>query len=83
MSKQGQVDIWGGVDTHRDTHVAAVVDGAGWVLGSAEFRADSLGYEQLHRYLGSWGRVARLGVEGTGSSGTRLTRHLMGVEMRW
>lgn len=35
------VDVFGGVDTHRDVDVAAVVDTAGWVLASAPFRADA------------------------------------------
>ena len=76
MGEVGQVDVCGGVDTHRDTHVAAVVDGAGRVLGSAEFGTDPCGYEQLHRWMQSWGRVVRVGVEGTGSYGAGLTRHL-------
>ena len=43
MSGKAQV-VYGGVDTHRDVHVAAVVDTAGRVLGSAPFRADVAGY---------------------------------------
>ena len=35
MGEAGQVDVFGGVDTHRDTYVAAVVDTSGRVLGSA------------------------------------------------
>ena len=50
MSEDRKVDICGGVDTHRDVHVAAVVDTAGRVLGSAPFTADTAGYEQL----GDW-----------------------------
>ena len=43
MGEDGRV-VFGGVDTHRDTHVAAVVDGAGRVLGTAPFGADPVGY---------------------------------------
>ena len=50
MSEDRKVDICGGVDTHRDVHVAAVVDTAGRVLGSAPFIADTAGYEKL----GDW-----------------------------
>ena len=34
----------GGVDTHRDVHVAAVLDGVGRVLGTESFPADTGGY---------------------------------------
>ena len=38
MSEDGVV-VFGGVDTHRDTHVGAVVDSAGRLLGSESFTA--------------------------------------------
>ncbi len=80
---EGQVDVYGGVDTHRDVHVAAVVDSTGRVLGTAPFRANKAGYEQLADWLGSQDRVVRVGVEGTGSYGAGLARHLtsIGVEV--
>ena len=56
--------VFGGVDTHKDTHVAAAVDAAGRLLGTAEFAADSRGYDQLAGWLESWGAVGRVGVEG-------------------
>lgn len=64
-----QDDVFGGVDTHRDVHVAAVVDATGRVLGTASFGADTAGYEQLGHWLGSHGNVAHVGIEGTGSYG--------------
>ena len=75
--------VFGGVDTHKDTHVAAAVDAAGRLLATAEFAADSRGYDQLAGWLQSWGAVGRVGVEGTGSYGAGLTRHLTaaGVEV--
>ncbi len=76
---EGQVDVYGGVDTHRDVHVAAVVDSTGRVLGTAPFAADKAGYEQLGDWLGSQGRVVGVGVEGTGSYGAGLTRHLTSI----
>ena len=82
MGEDGRV-VFGGVDTHRDTHVAAVVDGAGRVLGTAPFGADRVGYEQLEDWLRLQGRVSRVGVEGTGSYGAGLARYLTtaGVEV--
>ena len=76
MSVGQQVDVCGGVDTHRDVHMAAVVDSTGRVLGTAPFRADAAGYQQLGDWLGSHGRVVRVGIEGTGSYGAGLARYL-------
>ena len=78
MSEDDRI-VFGGVDTHRDTHVAAVVDATGGVLGTAPFAADAAGYEQLGDWLGSHGSVARVGIEGTGSYGAGLTRHLVSI----
>ena len=78
MSENDRI-VFGGVDTHRDTHVAAVVDATGRVLSSAPFRADVPGYERLNNWLGSWGRVAQVGIEGTGSYGAGLSRHLISI----
>ena len=61
MAEQVRADgvgVVGGVDTHRDFHVGAVVDGAGRLLGSAQFGADTSGYAQL---------VASRGVGSAGS----------------
>ena len=74
MSEDRKVDICGGVDTHRDVHVAAVVDTAGRVLGSAPFTADTAGYQKLGNWLQSHGSVVPVGVEGTGSYGAGLAR---------
>ena len=83
MSVGQQVDVCGGVDTHRDVHMAAVVDSTGRVLGTAPFVADTAGYQQLGDWLGSHGRVVRVGIEGTGSYGAGLARYLTeaGVEV--
>jgi len=39
--------ITGGVDTHRDVHVAAALDPLGGLLGSESFSTDSAGYRAL------------------------------------
>ena len=71
-----RAEVFGGVDTHKDTHVAAAVDSAGRLLGTAAFAADADGYGRLLGWLESFGAVARVGVEGTGTYGSGLTRHL-------
>ena len=72
-----------GVDTHRDFHVAAVLDPLGRVLGTEQFPADTAGYEALLAWIRQFGLVGLVGVEGTGSWGKGLTRVLLdaGVEV--
>lgn len=69
--------ITAGVDTHLDVHVAAALDHIGGLLGVESFPADGAGYRQLLNWLQSFGTVALVGVEGTGSYGVGLTRHLL------
>jgi transposase len=74
-----QREVIGGVDTHGGTHHAAAVDGAtGRLLGDCEFPATASGYARLLAWLRSLGQVAAVGVEGTGSYGAGLLRHLDG-----
>ena len=79
----GRVGVFGGVDTHRDAHVAALVDGVGRVLGSESFRADEAGYGRMVAWMQGMGHLVRVGVEGTGSYGAGLARYLTaaGVEV--
>jgi len=71
-----QASITGGVDTHKDLHVAAALDGVGRVLGTQSFPTTAAGYRALLRWLPAFGTVASVGVEGTGSWGAGLARHL-------
>lgn len=66
-----------GVDTHKDLHVAAVASPVGRTLATASFPATTAGYRQLVSWARSHGTVARAGVEGTGSYGAALARHLV------
>jgi transposase len=78
----GQAEVTGGVDTHGEQHVAAVVDAIGKILGTAAFAADAAGYRRLLRWMGSFGEVARVGVEGTGAYGAGLARYRTGQGVR-
>jgi len=73
--------VFAGVDTHKDVHVAAVVDERGKILDTASFDANAKGYAALQRWLEEFGTLVRVGVEGTGSYGTGLTRHLQGNDV--
>jgi len=68
--------VTGGVDTHRDFHVAAALDQLGGVLGIAQFPTTMTGYRSLLAWLAAFGQVAAVGVEGTGSYGAALARYL-------
>jgi len=82
MPSEAQVVI-GGVDTHKDVHVAAVIDERGKILDTASFSATVKGYRELLTWLSSFGELAKVGVEGTGAYGAGLARHLgkEGVEV--
>jgi transposase len=69
--------ITGGVDTHLDVHVAAALDERGAQLGVESFAATAAGYRELLDWLEGFGTVELIGVEGTGSYGAGLTRHLL------
>ena len=74
--------ITGGVDTHADTHVAVAPDPLGGLLGVREFPATAAGYAGLLSWLGGFGTVAMVGVEGAGSYGAGLARHLAAAGIR-
>jgi transposase len=71
-----RVEVAGGVDTHADTHTAAVVDTAGRKLGHQQFPTTAAGYRQLLAWLHSFGELLIVGIEGTGVYGAGLARHL-------
>ena len=74
--------ITGGVDTHADTHVAAALDPIGGLLGVQEFPVSPAGYARLLGWLGGFGTVALVGIEGTGSYGAGLARHVTAAGIR-
>jgi transposase len=74
--------ITGGVDTHADTHVAAALDPLGGLLGVREFPATAGGYAGLLGWLGGFGTVCLVGIEGTGSYGAGLARHMSAAGVR-
>jgi transposase len=75
--------VIGGIDTHKDIHAAAVIDMRGALLGTELFSTTRAGYRALMRWMRSYGDVRQVGVEGTGSYGAGVTRHLTeaGVEV--
>ena len=76
MSLAGDIDLIIGVDTHLDTHTAAICDARGRALSRLQVPATTAGYAQLL----AWARTAAgdspavWAVEGTRHYGLGLTR---------
>lgn len=70
------VTVTVGVDTHKDIHVAVGVDAIGRRLGEVSIPASATGYRDLLAWAQKLGEVTAFGVEGTGSYGAALARHL-------
>ena len=75
--------VVGGVDTHKDLHVAAIVDEQDRVLGTQCFATTRQGYRQMLTWMRSFGSVQRIGIESTGSYGAGLLRFMQsaGIEI--
>ena len=74
--------VTGGVDTHKDIHVAAAVDELGRTLGPESFPTTTAGYRQLFGWLRSFGSLELVGIEGTGAWGAGLARFLAVQDVR-
>src|ERR1700675_2623596 len=73
---EGTRRIVGGVDTHKDLHVAAVVDEQDRVMETRSFATTRQGYRQMLAWMLSFGELQRIGIESTGSYGARLLRFM-------
>ena len=75
-----------GIDTHKDTLAACVVDGSGRLLDQSQFGNHPGGLEALVAWLrrSDSDPVARVGIEGSANFGAGLTRRLRldGVDVR-
>jgi transposase len=73
------VEVVIGVDTHKDTHTAAVLDaGTGGVLARVTVPADPDGYVELVALAEQHSGLRAWALEGTGGYGAGLARHLSG-----
>ena len=70
--------VFGGVDTHADTHTVAAISHLGAMLGHQSFPATAKGYRQLYGWLADHGTLMRVGMEGTSSYGAGLAAALTG-----
>lgn len=83
MDHSAETHVIGGVDTHKDLHVAAVVDHRDRVLGTTSFPTTRHGYRLMLAWMRSFGDLQRVGVECSGSYGAGLLRYMQaaGVEI--
>jgi transposase len=81
--ERAEGSVVGGVDTHKDLHVAAVVDERDKVLGTQSFATTRQGYRKLLSWMSGFGVVRRIGIESTGSYGAGLLRFIQkaGIEV--
>ena len=81
--EEGTRHVVGGVDTHKDLHVAAIVDERDRVLGTGCFATTRQGYRQMLAWMRSFGNLRRIGIESTGSYGAGLLRFMQkaGIEV--
>ena len=68
-----------GVDTHKSTHVAVAINTKGARLAALSIPANTKGYQELTNWSRSLGNVEAFGIEGTGSYGAGLSRHLLAL----
>lgn len=75
--------VVGGVDTHKDLHVAAIGDERDPVLETGCFATTRQGYRQMLIWMQSFGAVRCIGIESTGSYGAGLLRFMQkaGIEV--
>jgi transposase len=74
MSTHGSSAL--GIDTHKHTHVAVILDGLGRHQGSLQIPASDEGATDLLAWSRHRGAPLVAGIEGAGSYGYQLTRAL-------
>ncbi|MDV8025345.1 IS110 family transposase [Rhodococcus sp. IEGM 1330] len=71
--------VYVGIDTHKDTHHAAIIDALGRPVADRQFPSTEVGHRALLAWIAGTGVAEKVGVEGTGSYGTTLTTFLRGA----
>jgi transposase len=66
-----------GIDTHKATLAACVIDDAGVLLGEATFANEPAGFADLVAWLQGIGDIERIGLEGSAGYGAAAARYLL------
>src|SRR6476660_4459349 len=75
------VEVVIGVDTHKDTHTAALLDTrTGGVLARVTVSTDPDGYARLVALAGQHSGLRAWALEGSGGYGAGLARHLAAAQ---
>ena len=77
----GKVEFVVGVDTHRDSHTAAIVQAAtGGVVDQLTVATDAFGYRKLQAFADQYAPGRRVwAIEGTGSYGAGCCADRTGI----
>lgn len=67
-----------GIDPHKRTLTATVVDGRGGIVAGEHFRVSGDGHRALEAWARSFGPIARWGIEGASGWGRHTTMFLCG-----
>lgn len=67
-----------GIDPHKRTLTASVVDGRGGDLGTRSFKVSGVGHREMEAWATSFGPVDRWGVEGAAGLGRHTAMYLIG-----
>ncbi len=67
-----------GIDPHKRTLTATVLDARGGILASEHFRVSGDGHRELQAWARQFGQIARWGVEGSASWGRHTAVFLVG-----
>ena len=66
-----------GIDSHKATLAACLVDDVGQAVAERTFSNDPVGFEQLLGWLGEHGEISRVGLEGSAGYGAAAARFLL------
>lgn len=75
--------VIGGVDTHKNIHITAIVNDSNQELSSEYFPATRHGYKEMLKWMSSFGKISRVGIEWSGTYGLGLLRYMQssGIEV--
>ena len=79
QEEDNEIEVYAGIDTHKDVNVLCVVDSRGEKVAQGRFRTDALGLAALEQAVASAGRCVRVCVEGTLSYGRGIADLLAGA----
>ena len=62
MVNDKQIEVYGGIDTHADSHHVAVIDATNRRLADVQVPATAAGYRATLQFLGSYNGLVHVGI---------------------